>query len=282
MIKNVYVVGGNGFAKECYQHIMFMHYKDPEINFVGFLGHNGYKVDFGNLNEYFKGDLSEFEFAEDDYAVIGAGYPELRRKIYNDIKAKENAKFLTSIANVDKLGQLDLPQFAFVGRSNVGKSSLLNALTNRKSLAKTSSTPGRTRLINVFEINSSFYFVDLPGYGFAKASKSEQAGWQKLIGTYLENSKNLKLVFVLLDCRHDITEKDEQMLEYLYTYQIPFQIIVTKTDKLNKSELRKNLQILATQTKVGLGDIIAVSSTKKTNLDAILKLIEEKLTKEEL
>ena len=194
----------------------------------------------------------------------------------------KNAKFLTSIANIDKLGQLDLPQFAFVGRSNVGKSSLLNALTNRKSLAKTSSTPGRTRLVNVFEINSSFYFVDLPGYGFAKASKSEQAGWQKLIGTYLENSKNLKLVFVLLDCRHDITEKDEQMLEYLYTYQIPFQIIVTKTDKLNKSELRKNLQILATQTKVGLGDIIAVSSTKKTNLDAILILIEEKLTKEEL
>ena len=96
-MKNVYVVGGNGFAKECYQHIMFMYYKNYEVQFAGFLGHNGYKVDFGNLNEFFKGDLSDFEFGEDDYAVIGAGFPELRQKIYNDIKSKNNAKFITII-----------------------------------------------------------------------------------------------------------------------------------------------------------------------------------------
>lgn len=96
-MKKVYVVGGNGFAKECYQHIMFMYYRNPEIQFTGFLGHNGYQVDFGNLNEFFKGDLSEFEFGDDDYAVIGAGMPDLRKKIYYDIKAKKNSKFLTVI-----------------------------------------------------------------------------------------------------------------------------------------------------------------------------------------
>ena len=96
-MKNVYVVGGDGFAKECYQHILFMHYNNLEIQFAGFLGHNGYKVDFGNLNEHFKCDLSEFEFGDDDYAVIGAGMPQLREEIYYDIKRKANAKFLTVI-----------------------------------------------------------------------------------------------------------------------------------------------------------------------------------------
>ena len=94
-MKNIYVVGGNGFAKECYQQILFQSYNDPEINFKGFLGHNGYKVDFGNLNEYFICDLSEFDFGDDDYAVIGAGMPDLRKKIYDDIKQKTNSKFYT-------------------------------------------------------------------------------------------------------------------------------------------------------------------------------------------
>lgn len=94
-MKKIYVVGGNGFAKECYQQILFTSYQDSEVVFGGFLGHNGYKVDFGNLNEYFVCDLSKFDFEDDDYAVIGAGYPELREKIYNDIKRKPNAKFYT-------------------------------------------------------------------------------------------------------------------------------------------------------------------------------------------
>ena len=91
----IYVVGGKGFAKECYQYILFISYQNPEVSFGGFIGHNGYQVDLGNLNQYFRGDLSEFEFGEDDYAVIGAGYPELRKKIYKDIKQKANAKFYT-------------------------------------------------------------------------------------------------------------------------------------------------------------------------------------------
>ena len=95
VVKKIYVVGGNGFAKECYQQILFTSYQDSEVVFGGFLGHNGYKVDFGNLNEYFVCDLSKFDFEDDDYAVIGAGYPELREKIYNDIKRKPNAKFYT-------------------------------------------------------------------------------------------------------------------------------------------------------------------------------------------
>jgi len=187
----------------------------------------------------------------------------------------KNAKFLTSIIDKNKLEQLSLPQFAFVGRSNVGKSSLLNALCERKSLAKTSSTPGRTRLINIFEINNSFYFVDLPGYGFAKASKTEQAKWQGLIEEYLTNSQNLKLVFVLVDSRHSPTEKDIQMLEFLYAYQIPFKIIATKIDKLTKTELQKNKKLISSDLGVGVDDIVFVSSEKKQNISQILDLIEE-------
>ena len=190
----------------------------------------------------------------------------------------KNAKFLISIADKNKLEQLSLPQFAFVGRSNVGKSTLLNALCQRKSLAKTSSTPGRTRLINIFEINNNFHFVDLPGYGFAKASKQEQAKWQGLIETYLRNSQNLKLVFVLIDSRHEPTEKDIQMLEFLYAYQIPFKIIATKIDKLTRTELQKSKKILSSALGVGVDDIIFVSAEKKVNVSQILDLVEEFLS----
>ncbi len=189
----------------------------------------------------------------------------------------KQAEFLTSIATTDKLEQLTLPQFAFVGRSNVGKSSLLNALCNRKNLAKTSSTPGRTRLVNIFQVNKSFLFVDLPGYGFAKASKTEQAGWQNLIGTYLEHSKNLQMVFVLVDCRHQPTEKDLQMVDYLYAYQIPFKVVATKTDKLNKSEFLKSKNVVASTLGLGKDDIIFVSSEKKQNIDKIWEVVESKL-----
>ncbi len=185
------------------------------------------------------------------------------------------AEFVKSVASADKLGEFDLPQFAFVGRSNVGKSSLLNGLCNRLKLAKTSSTPGRTRLVNIFKINNQFYFVDLPGYGYAKASKEAQKNWQKLIGTYLEFSHNLKRVFVLLDCRHKPTEKDLQMLDYLYAFQIPFSVILTKTDKLSKMELQKNKKMISSFTKLGVDDLIDVSSEKKVNLEKIWAVIEQ-------
>ena len=189
----------------------------------------------------------------------------------------KKAEFVKSFAKTAGLENLTKPQFAFVGRSNVGKSSLLNALCSRRNLAKTSSTPGRTRLVNVFLINDEFYFVDLPGYGFAKASKAEQAGWQSLIGGYLESSENLKLVFVLVDSRHEPTEKDKQMLNYLYAFQIPFKIIATKTDKLKKSELQKNKVMISSSLGVGVQDIIFLSSEKKENLNEVLNLVENSL-----
>ena len=177
----------------------------------------------------------------------------------------KEAKFVCSYASADKLQQLkEMPQFAFVGRSNVGKSSLINALTARNKLAKTSSTPGRTRLINIFEINHEFYLVDLPGYGYAK-------------GSYLQFSSSLKRVFVLLDSRIKPTEKDKQMLSYLYAFQIPFNIILTKTDKLSRSELQKNKKIITSEIGIGADDVILTSSQKKQNLEDVWNIVENDL-----
>ncbi len=187
----------------------------------------------------------------------------------------KTAEFVTSVSDVSKLNEYDdLPQFTFVGRSNVGKSSLINYLTNRKALAKTGSTPGRTRLINYFKINSQFYLVDLPGYGFAQASKAEQAQWQSLIGGYLQNTQSLKLVFVLVDVRHQPSKLDVQMLDYLYQFQIPFCVVATKADKVGKSELHKNLQTIANTFGLGVQDVIYVSSAKKQGAQRILERIE--------
>ena len=187
----------------------------------------------------------------------------------------KTAEFVTSVSDVSKLNEYDdLPQFTFVGRSNVGKSSLINYLTNRKALAKTGSTPGRTRLINYFKINSQFYLVDLPGYGFAQASKAEQAQWQSLIGGYLQNTQSLKLVFVLVDVRHQPSKLDVHMLDYLYQFQIPFCVVATKADKVANSELHKNLQTIANTFGLGVQDVIYVSSAKKQGAQRILERIE--------
>ena len=187
----------------------------------------------------------------------------------------KKAEFVTSVANLNRMNEFDKPEIAFVGRSNVGKSSLINAMCNRQKLAKTSATPGRTRLINYFAINDAFHLVDLPGYGFALASKKEQSEWQSLIGGYLENSPNLRHIFVLVDVRHEPNENDKLMLKYLYTYQIPFSIIATKLDKLKPSQVSKQVQILATSLGVGIADILPVSSAKKSNIDKILKKLDE-------
>ncbi len=187
----------------------------------------------------------------------------------------KTAEFVTSVSDANKLTEYDdLPQFTFVGRSNVGKSSLINYLTNRKNLAKTSSTPGRTRLINFFKINQKFYLVDLPGYGFAQASHSEQSQWQSLIGGYLQNTQSLKLVFVLVDVRHEPSKLDAQMLNYLYQFQIPFCVVATKADKVGKSQLHKNLQMIANAFGLGVQDVIYVSSEKRQGAQAILDRIQ--------
>lgn len=153
----------------------------------------------------------------------------------------------------------DLPEFAFVGRSNVGKSSLINSLTNAKRLAKTSSTPGLTKMINYFIINNSFYFVDLPGYGFSKTGKTHRKLWSDLIEDYLLSSKQLKLVFLLLDLRRVPSELDLNMLKFLYQYNVPVKIIATKSDKVAKSKVKNYCFELAKNLSVGVADIIPYS-----------------------
>jgi len=186
----------------------------------------------------------------------------------------KKAEFLISVSNSDKTADFSLPEFAFVGRSNVGKSSLINYIAERKGLAKTSASPGRTRLINYFNINDAFIFVDLPGYGYAKASKAEQGAWQKLIGGYLEKSPRLKRVFLLVDIRHDPSEKDKQMMQYLFHYQIPFSVIATKADKLSHSQVSRHVQNIAAVLALGKDNILAVSAEKRTGREKVWEIIE--------
>ncbi len=152
-----------------------------------------------------------------------------------------SAEFVKSVVKVEDLPADNFPEVAFVGRSNVGKSSLLNALMKKK-LAYTSATPGKTREINYFRINQKFYFVDLPGYGYAKVSKAEQDRWKVLLEAYLQNRPQLKLCLLLIDARHPDLENDKQMAEFLYFYGRRFAIVRTKVDKLKKKSERETLR----------------------------------------
>ena len=183
----------------------------------------------------------------------------------------KSAKFVTSAATFDQVKKLpELPEYAFVGRSNVGKSSLLNMLVNQKNLAVTSSTPGRTRLINFFLVNNEIYFVDLPGYGFAKAAKSTKDGWNDNIGEYLTTSRNLKKVFVLLDIRIAPTDNDIAMLHFLQANNIAFRIIATKADKLSRAAAHTARTKLATTLGLASTDVILSSSKDKLGRAEIL------------
>ena len=186
-----------------------------------------------------------------------------------DIKSAKFIKSATSIYNSLE----NFSQIAFVGRSNVGKSSLINMLTKNSKLCKTSSTPGRTRLINYFQINSDIYFVDLPGYGFAKASKTEVDGWQSMIEPYLVENENLKCVCMLVDSRIEPTNQDKQMLKFLNYYRIPFVIIATKCDKFGKSQIKPQMQKIANYLGVGKDNVFASSSeTGYGRLEILQKL----------
>ena len=186
----------------------------------------------------------------------------------------KKAKFITSVADKSKIYETNAPEFAFAGKSNVGKSSLINYLTGQSKLAKTSSEPGRTRLLNYFEINDGqFYFVDLPGYGYAKVSKEEKIKWGDLIETYLKTSENLKNVFVLLDIRLEPSADDLLLISFLFTLNIPFTIIATKADKLSKMQTRKAVAMLSAETKVGADNIIVTSVTQKKGREEVEKRI---------
>lgn len=176
-----------------------------------------------------------------------------------------SAKYKTSAVRREQF-LTDLPEFAFVGRSNVGKSSFINSLTGIKKLAKTSSTPGHTKMVNYFLINNCLYFVDLPGYGFSKTGKSHRQLWSQLIEDYLNLSKQLKLVFLLLDIRHNPTELDLSMLKFLYLKNIPFKIIATKSDKVAKSKIKQYCLELANKLSVGLENVIPYSIQQSTGL----------------
>ena len=185
------------------------------------------------------------------------------------------AEFEVSLGKSSKFFNQTLTEIAFVGRSNVGKSSLINYLSNRKSLARTSRTPGRTRLINYFKINNEFYFVDLPGYGFAQGNKQEQIEWKKLIENYLEKSKQLKLVCILLDIRREVSDLDMKMISYMYSYSIPFIVIITKADKIAKSKQKPMAKNIAMQIGIGVDDVFVCSSDAQTGKDLILEKFEQ-------
>ncbi len=177
---------------------------------------------------------------------------------------------------VDKKGLLNdgLPEFAFVGRSNVGKSSLINSLTNIKRLAKTSSTAGLTKMVNYFEINDSFRFVDLPGYGFAKVGKGHLDVWASLMAEYLQGSQSLLTVFVLLDCRITPTNLDKDMITYLIYHNIPFRLVATKCDKLSRNALNKAINDITKELNVRKELIIPTSSSNRQGIENLLQYMD--------
>ena len=154
----------------------------------------------------------------------------------------KEAQFVMSNTEVEKCPAPDRPEYAFIGRSNVGKSSLINMLTNKKSLAKISGRPGKTRLINHFLINKDWYLVDLPGYGYAQVPKAERLKWEKMLKNYILKRENLYCLFVLIDSRHEAQKVDLEFMEWLGISEIPFHIIFTKSDKLKPEELENNLK----------------------------------------
>lgn len=181
------------------------------------------------------------------------------------------AEFITSVANEKNFLVTDKPIIAVAGKSNVGKSSLINMLANKKKLAKTSVTPGRTRLINYFDFGE-FYLADLPGYGFAKVSKEEKKKWGKLMESFLSTQK-IRLLLSLVDIRHDPTKDDVMMVNYLYHYAIPFCLVATKADKLAKTKVKPRLKEIARFLKVGIADLTATSSQTGLGKDKLLEII---------
>lgn len=189
----------------------------------------------------------------------------------------KSAEFVKSSPNVVDCPDPKIPEYAFIGRSNVGKSSLINHMTNRKKLAKTSSTPGKTQLINHFLINELWYLVDLPGYGWAQTSKVNKAAWKKMINSYLEVRQNLACVFVLVDCRHEPQKIDLEFMEWLGENGIPFSIVFTKADKLGKTQIQSNVANYKKEmrkTWEELPPTFVTSSTEKAGGKEILDFIE--------
>ena len=194
----------------------------------------------------------------------------------------KNVSLQTVIGVTSKIPQNELPEIAFAGKSNVGKSSLINALINRKSLARTSSQPGKTQTINFYNINGELYFVDLPGYGYAKVSQQEKEKWGKMIERYLHQSKVLKAVFLLVDIRHDPSANDKTMYEWILSNGFHPIIIATKADKINRSQLQKQIKAV----RQGLGAdkdtvVIPFSAQTKQGREEIYEVVDRLMAQPE-
>lgn len=189
----------------------------------------------------------------------------------------KSAEFVISNQDVNKCPGNNLPEYAFIGRSNVGKSSLINMLTDRKSLAKTSGRPGKTQLINHFIINNNWYLVDLPGYGYARVSKSSKKIFQKFITSYFEQRKQLVSAFVLIDIRHEPQLIDLKFMEWLGKHIIPFSIVFTKADKLKPNAIEQNIiayKTILLQTWEDIPNYFITSASKNIGKDELLNYIE--------
>ena len=194
----------------------------------------------------------------------------------------KQATFVTSMATYREEPPIDLVQIAVVGKSNVGKSSLINALCRRKKLCKTSQTPGKTRLINVFLLNDSFHLVDLPGYGFAKVEKSEKIRWGKMMEDYFRNSELLAHVIHLVDIRHEPTADDITMNKFLRSLNIPFTVVATKADKISRGARMKHIAPICRAMLVQPWEIILCSSEDGTGREQLLERIGEVLAEVEV
>ena len=191
-----------------------------------------------------------------------------------------SVNFLKSSQNLKQCPETLLPEVAFIGRSNVGKSSLINALTGRKKLAKVSATPGKTQLINHFEIDENWLLVDLPGYGWAKVSKSKKSEWEKNINDYLLERTNLIELFVLIDVRHEPQKIDINFIEWLYDIEIPFSLIFTKADKISKNKVASNTNRYMKIVKKIFNDkpnFITTSAELRTGTENVLTYIHSLL-----
>ena len=171
----------------------------------------------------------------------------------------KNATFITSAARADQFITPDKPMIAVCGKSNVGKSSFINMLANRKKLAKTSSEPGRTRLVNYFDFGE-FILADLPGYGFARVSKGEKEKWAKTLDQFFKDKDKIAHVFMLVDSRHDPTADDVQMIEFLHYHTIPFTVTLTKSDKLSRMKLNEHIKAIAADLYLGASNLLATSA----------------------
>ena len=187
----------------------------------------------------------------------------------------KRADFITSMKEYGEFATKGCPEVAFAGKSNVGKSSMINKLTNRGKLARTSATPGKTRLINVFQINQEVNFIDLPGYGFAKVSKTEKESWGRMMQNYFATTEDLCHVFHLVDIRHEPTTEDKEMNLFLRQSGIPFTVIATKADKISRGARMKHIAPICRALAVQPWQVIPFSSEDGTGRDDILNKIEE-------